>query len=447
MTPDKTVEPKKGGGSKPKGPHKTNRLTDTRIRAIKKPGRYGDGNCLFLIVEPSTDDTKPIGSKHWVLYTTVKGKRVNIALGGYAYTPLAKARQKAREYREIAKSGGDPRAEKRKAERGTPTFKEAAEIVHGSRKNSWRNPKHRDQWLSTLQNHAFPIIGDMRVDQIDRPDILKVLEPIWHEKPEVARRVKQRMSAVFEWANAAGHRDAANPITTIKRALGKQTDTPKNFAAMEYKDVPDFVAMLRAGASGEITRLALEFLIQVACRSSEARKATWNEVDFDNATWTIPADRTKTEEELVVPLTPRCIQILKRAHKLAGNEPLVFPGTRQDRPLSENTFAKVLHSAGLNYTAHGFRSSFRTWASDETFFPREICEKALGHKIGNKVEQAYNRSALLERRRQLMTLWSHFVAQNDEWRSFVKAREEALRKAMGQPGLPDGGATVIPLRA
>src|SRR4051794_159246 len=200
------------------GRHPEKALTAVRIRSLQEPGRYADGNGLYLVVEPS-------GAKRWVLRTVVRGKRRDMGLGGLSLVSLAEAREKALAYRKLARDGGDPFADRRKARAVIPTFAEAAERVHAEHQASWRNPKHAQQWINTLRQYASPTIGDRRVDQIDTPDILKVLSPIWLTKPETARRVRQRLGTVLDWAKAAGFRAGDNPVSGVGKGLPKQGDT------------------------------------------------------------------------------------------------------------------------------------------------------------------------------------------------------------------------------
>ncbi len=312
-------------------------------------------------------------------------------------------------YRKIARSGGDPLAEKRKAQIVVPTFREAARTVHAEHRAAWRNEKHAAQWLQSLTQHAFPHIGDCRVDLIDTPDVLKVLSPIWLTKPETARRIKQRIGTVLDWAKACRFREGENPIDGVSKALPKQPDRKNHFAALPYPDVPQFIATLRASEAGEPARLAFEYLILTAARTSEVLNAAWNEIDFDSSTWTIPASRMKANQEHRVPLPPRCIEILRRAREISSKGDLVFPGRSLNKPMSNMVFLMALRRMGPPITVHGFRSAFRDWAAERTNFSREVCELALAHSIGNKVEAAYRRGDLFEKRRELMATWAAFA--------------------------------------
>ncbi|MCT8972481.1 tyrosine-type recombinase/integrase [Microbaculum marinisediminis] len=388
---------------KPKGRHPEKALNPARIRATTQPGRYADGNGLYLVVAPS-------GAKRWVLRTVVHGRRRDIGLGGLQLVSLSEAREQAVQLRKLARDGGDPLAEKRKVRTVVPTFAEAAVIVHADHKSAWRNSKHADQWINTLRDYAFPYIGDRRVDHIDTPEVLRVLSPIWLTKPETARRVRQRIGTVLDWAKAAGFRSEGNPVEGVSKGLPRQPDRKSHHAAMPYADVPEFVSRLREGGTSEINRLAFEFLILTAARTSEVLKAEWTEFDIEGALWTVPAARMKAKREHRVPLSARAVTVLKRAQELSGDSRFVFAGRSSDKPLSNMAFLMVLRRMNLPVTAHGFRSAFSDWSAERTNFPREVCEMALAHTVKNKAEAAYRRGDLLEKRRELMATWEAFLS-------------------------------------
>lgn len=321
---------------------------------------------------------------------------------------LAEAREKASTYRKMAREGGDPLAERR-AQARIPTFAEAAERVYAEHKASWKNSKHAAQWINTLKQYAFPELGPRRVDQIDTPDVLRALGPIWLTKPETARRVRQRIGTVLDWAKAAGYRNGENPVDGVTKGLPKQNGRDSHHAALPYRDVPNFAATLRASDASEAARLAFEFLILTASRTAEVLGATWSEVDLNERIWTVPAHRIKAGRAHRVPLPDRCIEVLKRARELSTESDHVFTGRSGHKPLSNMVFLMILRRMQLPITAHGFRSSFRDWAAEQTHFPREVCEMALAHAISNKVEAAYRRGDLFERRRELMDVWAAFV--------------------------------------
>ena len=319
---------------------------------------------------------------------------------------------KAAEARSQVEAGLDPVAQRQKA-LGVPTYREAASAVHLENKPGWKNGKHQTQWLRTLEVYAFPTLGDRLVSEIDGPAVRDVLAEIWLDKPETARRVRQRIGAVLDWAYSKGHRDSEAPMRSLSKGLPRQPKNRGHHAAMPHTDVPAFLTQLREKESWG--RLALEAAILTAARSGEIRGAIWSEVDLENGLWTVPADRMKAGKEHVVALSPAAKRIFQRASDLrtAGSK-FVFQGLKRDKPLSDMTLIKVLRDMGETVTAHGFRSSFRDWVSEETQFSGDLAEAALAHAIPNKVEAAYRRGNLLEKRRGLMNSWADFCSGCDE---------------------------------
>lgn len=388
------------------GKHPEKALSAVAVRNLIEPGRYPDGNALYLVVEKT-------GAKRWILRTLVQGKRCDIGLGGLSLVSLSEAREKAVEYRKVARAGGDPLAEKRRAKEAALTFADAAERVHHEHKASWKNAKHGQQWINTLRQYANPLIGDLPVGGIDTPDIMKVLSPIWLAKPETARRVRQRLGTVFDWAKASGYRNGDNPIDGVSKGLPKHTDKDVHHAALPYAEVPAFVLRLRTEGDTDIARLAFEFLILTAARTGEVLGAQTSEIDFGEKLWTVPASRMKAKVEHRVPLGERSLGILRRAFELGGGTGLVFPGRSGTMPMSNMVFLMTLRRMDVRATAHGFRSSFRDWAAEATNFPREVAEMALAHTIESKVEAAYRRGDLLEPRRKLMDQWGAYVCRTE----------------------------------
>lgn len=387
-----------------KGRHPEKALTAVQVRSLKTPGRFADGHGLYLVVDPS-------GAKRWLLRIVVQEKRRDIGLGSLGLVSLAEAREKALAYRKIARDGGDPLADRRKVEVTVPTFAEAAELVHGEHKATWKNTKHAAQWITTLRTYVNPHLGAKRVDQIETPDVLRVLAPIWLTKGETASRVRQRISTVLDWAKAAGHRSGDNPVEGVTRGLPKQGERAEHHAALPYAEVPAFVVRLRAmSGQGEISRLAFEFLILTAARTSEVLGAQWSEINETEALWTVPASRMKAGREHRVPLSSRACEVLSAAKALGGGSMLIFPGRSGIKPLSNMVFLMALRRMSVPITAHGFRSSFRDWAAEATNLSREVAEMALAHTIENRVEAAYRRGDLLTKRRDLMEQWSAYVA-------------------------------------
>jgi integrase len=387
------------------GKHPDKVLSAVRVNKITASGRYADGNGLYLVVDPS-------GAKRWLLRTVVQGRRRDIGLGGLSLVPLAEAREKAQAYRKVAREGGDPIALRNATQIVVPTFRAAAEVVHAEHERTWKNPKHAAQWINTLRTYAFPIIGDTRVDAIDTPAVLRVLAPIWLVKAETARRVRQRIGTVLDWAKASGFRTGDNPVEGVSRGLPRQVERVRHHAAMPYAEVPKFITTLRNCDSNMISKLAFEFLILTACRTSEVLLARWDEVDLDGKLWTVPAERMKASRNHRVPLPPRVIEILTEAQEIAAGSELVFPGRSTDKPLSNMVFLKILERLKAKVTAHGFRSAFRDWAAECTAYPRDTAEMALAHAVENKVEAAYRRGDQLEKRRQLMGDWATYLAQS-----------------------------------
>lgn len=382
-------------------------MTGLTLLEVKnaKPGRHADGKGLYLLVKPS-------GAKSWVLRVQVGGRRRDYGLGSLDLVSLSEARDRALAYRKTAKSGLDPSLERKKAQRAIPTFEEAARSYHKAVKASWRNGKHADQWLSTLKAHAFPTIGSLRVDHVDAPTIQSVLLPIWLTLPETARRVRQRITSVLDFAHGQGWRETETPrnaVNTLMKRI-KQPRRSGGFAAMPYAELPAFMGKLR-GESPTVGRLALQFLILTAARSGEVRGARWDEIDFEKAQWNIPADRMKAGEAHSVPLPPAALEALRQVRELTTvrkGQP-IFPGLK-GQPLSDATLAKVLRVAGGGaYTVHGMRSAFRDWIAEQTSFPGDWAEAALAHTLPNKVEAAYKRTKFLEQRRKLMTAWADYL--------------------------------------
>lgn len=379
------------------------RLTSLQIRNLKEPGRYNDGDGLFLEL------TGP-NKGNWQLRATVNGRRRDIGLGSLALVSLKEARDAALELRRDVQRGIDPVAERKRRKLEILTFKAAALQVHAEQKASWKNGKHQDQWITTLENYAFPVLGDRLVNDIEGPLIREVLLPIWLKKPETARRVKQRIGVVLDWAYANGMRPTEAPMRSVSRVLPRQPKKDGHFAAMPYDAVPRFVAHLHAGLS--VSRLALEFLILTAARSGEVRGAQWKEIDLEAKLWTIPASRMKVGKEHVVPLSAAAIDVLECARQFhAPCSNLIFPGRDVRRPLSDMTLLKVLHCAELPYTVHGFRSAFRDWAAEQTSYPGEVAEAALAHTVANKVEAAYRRTNYLDKRREMMADWAAYCTR------------------------------------
>ncbi|MFS3137488.1 tyrosine-type recombinase/integrase [Gluconacetobacter sacchari] len=375
------------------------RFSATTVKAIREPGRYGDGDGLYLVISPR-------GGKSWVCRVQKNGKRRDIGLGSAKKVSLAVARERAAKARMQVEVGLDPVAERRK-EAGIPSFREAALEVYGQNKATWKNKKHRAQWLTTLETYAFPLIGDVSIADLDGHHVREAIAPIWLNKPETARRVRQRISSVTDWAIGKGYRALPLPLAAMDKSLPKTKSKAVHHTALPYAEVPAFLTYLRSGDS--IGRLALTALILTATRSGEIRSASWDEIDFENKLWTIPAERMKAGREHVIPLSSQACHVFKLAQGYReARSQLVFPGQRGGKPLSDMTLTKICRDARIAAVPHGFRSSFRDWVAEETEFDGDIAEMALAHTIGNKVEAAYRRGNLLEKRRILMEAWGAY---------------------------------------
>ena len=374
------------------------KLTATGVKVLLgKPGRHGDGDGLFL-------QATPAGTGSWVLRVQKDGRRRDIGLGSARKVGLALARTRAAEARSQIEIGVDPVAQRRRAA-GIPTFREAAALVHAEHKKTWRNGKHQAQWLKTLETYAYPSIGDRPVSTIEGPAVRDLLADIWNDKPETAKRVLQRVCTVLDWSYSKGFRKTEASRRSITKGLPRQQRTATHFAAMPFADVPAFFVRLKEKASW--SRLALEAAILTGARSGEIRGALWTEVDLERGLWTIPASRMKAKREHVVPLSPAALGLFRRAFDLRTAESkLVFQGANPRKPMSDMTLIKLLRDMGETATAHGFRSSFRDWVSEETSFQGELAEAALAHAIRDKTEAAYRRGNLLEKRRKLMDAWA-----------------------------------------
>ncbi|MBL8577718.1 MAG: integrase arm-type DNA-binding domain-containing protein [Mesorhizobium sp.] len=377
-----------------------NKLSDMQVKSVKKPRRYGDGGGLYLNVSVS-------GSKAWVFLWTRGGVPREMGLGSYPAVTLSAARTMAADCRSEVQAGRDPIAERSKE--AEPTFGECADRFLESMGGSWRNDKHRNQWRMTLTEYCSPI-RDRRVSLVTTDDVLSILTPIWNEKNETASRLRGRMERVLNYAKTKGWRTGENPAVWrghLKNVLPPRQKLQRgHHAAMPYTQVPAFVGRLdRAAMSAK----ALEVLILTACRSGEVLGARWTEIDLDAALWVIPAKRMKAGKEHQVPLVPRVVAILRELHEVRDKHGWVFPGQKEGRPLSNMAMENLLGRMKVDFTVHGFRSSFRDWAGDETSFPREVAEAALAHKVGDDTENAYRRATALEKRRKLMTAWAGYV--------------------------------------
>ncbi|HEY1214802.1 MAG TPA: integrase arm-type DNA-binding domain-containing protein [Bryobacteraceae bacterium] len=374
-----------------------------------KPGRHADGAGLYLIVRPS-------GSRSCLLRAQVDGKRHDFGLGSASVVSLAKARQKAAELRAKFKRREEVRPSIKTAKLIIPSFAEAAQTCHEAIKGGWRNRRHSDSWLSSLEMHIFPHIGDVAVDEITSAMVRDAVAPIWLVIPETARRALQRVRTVLEYSHIMGWCPHEASLRSVPKGLPRQPVEENHFVAMPYPEVPDLIRKLRA-LPDTAGRDALLFTIYNAVRSGETRLAKWTEFDLDAAIWSIPAARMKMRQAHVVPLSAEAVAILRRRWPLrASDDGLVF-STMGTKPLSDMTMMKVLRKLShAKITVHGFRSSFTDWAAEQTEFSKEVVDKALAHKLIDRVEAAYRRTDFFEKRRQLMTAWMQFLRMDGDCR-------------------------------
>jgi integrase len=379
------------------------RLTALKIDKTKKPGVYADGGGLYLRVTPE-------GTKNWVYRYQLNGKARWMGLGPVALCGLQDARGKALDARRLCQEGVDPidardarRASERLEAAKVITFQECAEAYVKAHRVSWRNAEHQRQWETTLTDYANPVIGALPVAAVDTVLVMKILDPLWARIPETASRLRGRIESVLDWAKVRGYRDGENPARWrghLDKLLPKKSKIQKHHNALPYAELPSFMATLREQES--VSHRALEFAILTAARSGEVFGATWDEIK-DNV-WTVPSQRMKAGKEHRVPLSDRALALLG-----PRGEGFLFPGKWPDRPLTETALLKLLQRMGRgDVTTHGFRATFKTWAEEQTNFAPHIVEAALAHVNADKVEAAYQRGDLLERRRALMNHWADY---------------------------------------
>jgi integrase len=374
---------------------------------------HTDGGGLYLQVTNG-------GARTWIYRFMLNRRAREMGLGPLHTISLAEAREKARECRKLRLEGIDP-IEARKAKRGEErlaaatamTFQECAEAYIAAHKAGWKNPKHAAQWPSTLETYVYPMFGSLPVQAVDVGLVMKALEPIWQEKPETASRVRGRIESILDWAAARGFRKGENPARWrghLDNLLPARSKVRKveHHPALPYAEMGEFIAALRE--QGGVGARALEFLILTAARTGELIGARWDEFDLGANMWTIPTERMKAGKEHRVPLSGRALAIIEEMKAARVNDhPFVFPGGRQGRPLSNMAMLQLLRRMGRHgLTAHGFRSTFRDWAAEQTHFPTEVAEMALAHTVSDKVEAAYRRGDLVQKRRELMEAWARY---------------------------------------
>ena len=378
------------------------RLSVAGARALTRPGLYRADPTLYLHVSKG-------GAKSWIQRIAVNGRRRDIGLGPFALVTLAEARDKAYQNRRLVQTGGNPLAEKRKAK--APTFREAAERTYEANKARWRNAKTGAIWRQQLELHAFKRLGEMRVDQIGREDVLAVLTPVWSGKPETGRRLRRAIKTTLAWALAHGFVDR-NVATEVDGALPTLPSVKEHYRALPYRELPGALRTVEGSAASLPARLAFRWLALTACRSLEAREAKWAEVEEESRLWVLPGNRTKTGAEFRQPLSAAALDVLDQARALRDESDYLFPSpARRGRPLSSMALIKLTRDVGLaeRMTPHSVRASFRTWASERTSADFAAMEMSLGHHVGSAVERSYARSDLLEKRRRLMQQWGQFL--------------------------------------
>jgi integrase len=409
---------------------KAYKLTPLQVKNLKEPGLYLDGLGLMLKVTEH-------GSKSWIHRYMRHGAAHWMGLGPYPEVSLAEAREHHAENRKKLRAGIDPLAERQgiaataKADRAKAvTFNWCAEKYIKAHEPEWTNPKHAEQWRSTLKTYAAPIIGTLDVAKVETSHVVKIVEPIWHEKAETASRLLGRIASVLDWATVYKHREGENParwkghIDMILPARNK-AQTVKHHAALPYAQINSLMPQLRAQVG--IAARALEFVILTAARSGEVRGATWAEIDEEAGVWVIPAERMKAKREHRVPLSEDAKRLIKSMRDIKSGD-LIFPGMKKDKPLSDMSLSAVLkRMEKTDITVHGFRSTFKDWAAEVSHYPNEMSEMALAHTIGDAVEAAYRRGDMVEKRREMMQTWANYCTRPEEKK--VEAVSDALEEA------------------
>jgi len=384
-------------------------LTAAAVAKLREPGRYPVGGVdgLMLRVTPS-------GTRLWVCRVVAFGKRRDFGLGRYDEVSLSQARDAARALRLSISQGIDPTLPPPKST-SLPkphSFKEAADAFISGKQHEWKNPKHRQQWVNTVETYAHPILGERDVASIALSEVLEVLQPIWISKTETASRLRGRIETILDYAAVQGWRSGDNPARwkgLLDKVLpsAKKLKNTRHHPAMPLSQTPIFIKHLQDMKG--ISAFALQFLILTAARTSEVLAARWNEINMESALWTIPAERMKAERQHFIPLSEQVIQLLSKLPR-SDNSDWIFPSPRKKGEiLSNNALRKIMQEYGVHYVPHGFRSTFRDWAGDETEYPRELAEAALAHVIEDETEAAYRRGTAIKRRRPLMQDWADYI--------------------------------------
>lgn len=378
-------------------------LTQKVIQNITTPGKYQDKYGLALRVSPG-------GAKAWIMRYTFDGARRDDGLGKFPDVSLDEARARAMAMRLLARKGIDPREEKDERAKSAATFREDGDAFIARHRHGW-SQAHIHQWEASLRDHVYPIIGNKAVCVIDTAAVIKVLDPIWREKPETARRVRNRIERVLDYSKALGHRDGDNPARWrghLQNLMSNLLPTPTPLESMNYLVLPAFMARLEA----EDSRAArcLQFLILTGCRSGEAMGARWDEIDFEHCVWQIPPERMKSREAHEIPLSQAALNVLKETGT-RGRSEYIFSNPSYTGMMASNTLRRLMMKLGEDCTVHGFRATFRTWLQEKTDYSNDLCEAALAHAVGNLTQRAYTRGKQLEKRRPMMDKWARFAVE------------------------------------
>lgn len=390
------------------------KLTAKLIDNLTEPRAYDDGSGLRLIVRKG-------GTKGWVWRYQMNGRRRDMGIGSYPALSLKEARLEAARLAKVRAQGIDPlderkqaRALQRKAAARVVTFQQIADEYIEQRRSKWKGDKHHQQWQSTLNTYAMPIIGHLSPDEVTTEHVLTILKPIWSSKPELANRVRNRVELILDAATVRKLRDGDNPARwrghlSCLLPVWREVAQPKNHPALPYADLPAFMHQL--SSRDDLSSYAMRFTILTACRTSEALKATWGEFDLEGRVWTIPPERMKVGKTHRVPLSDAVLALLAQLPRIEGS-PYLFPSRVAGKPLSNMAMLLGLRRMGRSdITMHGFRSTFRDWAAECTSYPREVCEMALAHTVAGSVEAAYWRGDLLDKRRELMQDWGEYATR------------------------------------
>lgn len=392
-------------------------LTARRVATITDPGMHHDNDGLYLRVGKN-------GGRSWILRTVVFGRRRDLGLGSAKLVTLAEAREKAHDMRRIARSGGNPLSART---RDCTTFEVAAQRAFEVQKSKWSSPRHEMNWWKSIEQYALPELGDLPLDQIQTKDVHRVLEPIWTTKYDTARKVRQRISLIFDWAKGAGYYHKENPLNGISKALPPVRRKVTHHPAMKWQDLPDFMRELskRNGVSARL----MEFAILTCVRSGEARGAKWDEIHGD--VWVVPPERMKNRQEHRVPLSKECLRVLSKVEGLG--QCLIFPSPqpasyKSEKIMSDQVFNALMKRMGVSgVTMHGFRSTFKEWCNEAEQVDWDLSEKAIAHIVGSETERAYARSDLFDRRRPLMQAWSDFANSHCNKRRKFKRRPKSMK--------------------